>query len=591
MESPISPILANMYMEDFEQKALNGFECPRRVFWRYVDDTFVVIKRDKVDEFFQHLNTLNPHIKFSMELESTSGTLAFLDCMTRKSNGKLKTTVYRKSTDSCAVLNCSSAHPKVVYASIASAMFRRVRSLCTEEVDQRAAQPEVKKRLRDSGYPVGLIKRQLRQVLVPTPRPNKEWIGTVVIPYKAGTSEVIRRVLNTANSIVAFQKGKTLRSVLVHLKDRLPVDRTRNCVYKMKCNDCTKVCIGQTARELHTRIGEHKRSTNRPPRNAEALVKDSAMAGHALDAGHRIGLENMDILRRGLRFTPQRLVAEAVEVAKRPSKPPKRCGHTVHFASSSEVCILSGFSIHSEKWLSFSLQNDPAGRKVEFLTTILLNPLVRPLIYHASDCAATLPVLCQLVAHLVNFPSAISSKLISLQRGIFRRHSADCDSKPPKRCGHTVHFASSSEVCILSGFSIHSEKWLSFSLQNDPAGRKVEFLTTILLNPLVRPLIYHASDCAATLPVLCQLVAHLVNFPSAISSKLISLQRGIFRRHSADCDSAQSRSVHNSDMLVSKQAEDVAENADDDEKDKDDASGGKHKKTTLYTKPRRASNQ
>ncbi|KER29147.1 hypothetical protein T265_04157 [Opisthorchis viverrini] len=241
-----------MYMEDFEQKALNGLECPPRVFWRYVDSTFVVIKWDKVNEFFQHLNTLDPHIKFSMELESTSGTLAFLDCMTHKSGGKLKPTVYRKSTDSSAVLNYSSAHPQAVYASIASAMFRRVRALCTEEVDRRAAQVEVKKRLQANGYPVGLIKRQLRRVVVPTPRRNKELIGTAVIPYKAGTSEVIRRVLNTAN-----------------IRDRLPVDRTRNCVYKIKCHDCTKVYISQTARELHTRIGEHKRSINRPPRNAE----------------------------------------------------------------------------------------------------------------------------------------------------------------------------------------------------------------------------------------------------------------------------------------------------------------------------------
>ncbi|GAA52949.1 hypothetical protein CLF_109167 [Clonorchis sinensis] len=68
------------------------------------------------------------------------------------------------------------------------------RALRTEEVGRRAAQLEVEKRLQDSGYPLGLTKRQLRRVLVPTPRSNKEWIGTTVIPYKTGTSEVIRRV-------------------------------------------------------------------------------------------------------------------------------------------------------------------------------------------------------------------------------------------------------------------------------------------------------------------------------------------------------------------------------------------------------------
>ncbi|KER32287.1 hypothetical protein T265_01706 [Opisthorchis viverrini] len=60
--------------------------------------------------------------------------------------------------------------------------------------------------------------RQLRKILAPVSIPSKEWIGTPVIPYKAGRSEVIRRLLNLANIQVAFQKGKTLRSVLVQLK-------------------------------------------------------------------------------------------------------------------------------------------------------------------------------------------------------------------------------------------------------------------------------------------------------------------------------------------------------------------------------------
>ncbi|KER23934.1 LOW QUALITY PROTEIN: hypothetical protein T265_14530 [Opisthorchis viverrini] len=71
-----------------------------------------------------------------------------------------------------------------------------------------------------SGY-LQIKWRQLRRVLVPLAKPNKEWIGTAVIPYKAGTSEVIRRVLNTANRGVVFQRGNTLRSALVQLKDRL----------------------------------------------------------------------------------------------------------------------------------------------------------------------------------------------------------------------------------------------------------------------------------------------------------------------------------------------------------------------------------
>ncbi|KER33989.1 hypothetical protein T265_00191 [Opisthorchis viverrini] len=147
-------------------------------------------------------------------------------------------------------------------------------------------------------------------------RPSEEWFGTAIITYKTGTSDVIRRLLNLANIRVAFQKGKTLRSVLAQLKDPLPVERAGDCVYKINCNECA-VCIGQTVRELHTRIDEHKRRIKEPTRNAEEcqkLVNGPAMVVHALDTGHRMDLENVEVLRRGLRFTPQRLIAEAVEI-------------------------------------------------------------------------------------------------------------------------------------------------------------------------------------------------------------------------------------------------------------------------------------
>ena len=44
MGSPISPIVASLYMEKSKIRVINTAEHPARVWKRYVDDTFVVTK-------------------------------------------------------------------------------------------------------------------------------------------------------------------------------------------------------------------------------------------------------------------------------------------------------------------------------------------------------------------------------------------------------------------------------------------------------------------------------------------------------------------------------------------------------------------
>ena len=98
MGSPVSPILANLVMEDIENKAMSEFHHPPKVWKRYVDDTFVVIKREYLQQFFNFLNSIEPTVQFTKETES-DGVLAFLDVkLTSENTGYLDYTVYRKPT-------------------------------------------------------------------------------------------------------------------------------------------------------------------------------------------------------------------------------------------------------------------------------------------------------------------------------------------------------------------------------------------------------------------------------------------------------------------------------------------------------------
>ena len=62
MGSPISSIVANLFMEDFEVKAINTAKNPPKMWKRYVDDTCVILDSKIKQEFFHHINSIDPKI-------------------------------------------------------------------------------------------------------------------------------------------------------------------------------------------------------------------------------------------------------------------------------------------------------------------------------------------------------------------------------------------------------------------------------------------------------------------------------------------------------------------------------------------------
>ena len=80
------------------------------LWYRYVDDTFATLHEYAIKEFTEYINSRNPHIQFTREVEENN-SIPFLDmyvCLIDE--GTVKTIVYCKPTHTDYSLNWDSNH-------------------------------------------------------------------------------------------------------------------------------------------------------------------------------------------------------------------------------------------------------------------------------------------------------------------------------------------------------------------------------------------------------------------------------------------------------------------------------------------------
>ena len=110
MGYPISSLIANIFIEDFEVKALMSIPHPMPFCSRVVDDTFVINKAEYSQDLLQHINNQDPHIQFTVE-PTQQGSLPFLDTLvTIQQDNTLSTSVYKKPTHTDQYLHWDSNH-------------------------------------------------------------------------------------------------------------------------------------------------------------------------------------------------------------------------------------------------------------------------------------------------------------------------------------------------------------------------------------------------------------------------------------------------------------------------------------------------
>ena len=207
MGSPISGLIAEAVMQRLENTVLPLLEI--KLWVRYVDDTFVILKRSKLEETHHTLNNVFAGIEFTRE-EEENGKLPFLDVLVQRlPNGQLETTVYRKQKHTDQILNFGSNHPLAHKRSCIKTLFRRARTHCSTIQLRKTEEKHLFEAFMKNGYPKNFILR----CLASKPRRNTQQLETKkqTLPYIENTSEMAARILLPLGITIAHKPTSTLR--------------------------------------------------------------------------------------------------------------------------------------------------------------------------------------------------------------------------------------------------------------------------------------------------------------------------------------------------------------------------------------------
>lgn len=284
MGNPLSCFVSNSFMCHFENEL--GDLLPR-VWWRYVDDVFAIVKKSEVDNFLKILNGEKyKSIRFTCERES-NGKLPFLDLMLmRTPAGSIDVTVYRKPTATQRFITresyCPTSHKMASFHSMIHRLIRLPLSINSFMNEIQHIKEVANVNGFSSSTVDDIVQKHSRKLKLESLstfyRKSRDNKPRMKFQYAAHTTNKIATVFNRNNLDIAFSSGPKLKQLLGSTKDKIPKIE-RSGIYEVTCS-CGLKYFGQTKRQVLTRYKEHCRHVrlNQPSK--------SAVAFHALKELH-----------------------------------------------------------------------------------------------------------------------------------------------------------------------------------------------------------------------------------------------------------------------------------------------------------------
>ncbi|KYN29879.1 hypothetical protein ALC57_00670, partial [Trachymyrmex cornetzi] len=248
--------------------------------------------------------------------------LEFLDTTIIISNKKFVFDWYRKPTFSGRFLNFHSNHPIAQKKGTIFSLVDRA-FLLSDFTLHKKNLTFIINILLDNDYTLTFIfntvnqriknllktknKCVLHEDLVNNARTNESasWLTVPFIPLH---TEKFKR-LNCNDIRVLFRSPNKIGKYIKVQKDKCPPTSKRNVVYKISCNNCNASYVGQTGRQLKTRITEHR---NHIKYNASTR---SVITEHRLQYEHDFQWDNVRVLDEEPYYR-KRLTSEMLNIKK-----------------------------------------------------------------------------------------------------------------------------------------------------------------------------------------------------------------------------------------------------------------------------------
>ena len=286
MGSALGPIIANIFMVEFENEVIPKIPTLIPKWERYVDDTLAFIEEEQIDNVLNILNEYHADIKFTYEVEKNN-ELPFLDVLVNRTNeNKILLDVYRKKTCSDIYIHWKSFAPKIWKIGTLEGLIRRAHLICSCENNRKKELSYLRKIFKDvNGYPESVIDECLKNVKrklesqhespatesIDTPGKSAENVlpekrPYITLPYAGNRGDKIVKNLKrhlhkclpkNVKPLFVYQ-GTTIGSFFP-LKDRLETQHCSNLIYYyINPSDPTDDYGGETKCRLGKRIKDHQ---------------------------------------------------------------------------------------------------------------------------------------------------------------------------------------------------------------------------------------------------------------------------------------------------------------------------------------------